>query len=47
MVSEIPEEKLMEDMTALLMETLPGELLKIEETFTDGQRLPALRYAGR
>ena len=37
----------MEDMTALLMENLPGELLKIEETSTDGQRLPALRYAGR
>ncbi len=44
---EISEEKILEDITVLLMEKLPGELLRLEESTEDGKQLPAFRYAGR
>ncbi|MCD1653593.1 hypothetical protein K7J14_02625 [Treponema zuelzerae] len=43
---EIPEEKLLEDITDLLMNELPKVLLEIEEQSDDGRHLPPFRYVG-
>ncbi len=43
---EIPEEKLLEDITDLLMNELPKVLLELEEQSEDGIRLPPFRYVG-
>ncbi len=43
---DIPEERLLKEITDLLMNELPKVLLEMEEQSKDGIRLPPFRYVG-
>lgn len=43
---DIPEEKLLKEITDILMNDLPKVLLELEEQSEDGIRLPPFRYVG-